>query len=1247
MPFVFRDGMKSPFYSMALPVILLCAILIDPVLGRHVRLSSASTPPFNGVFNADLTQRTGTSVDAFSKTSSGHQISSSVLRSASPSAHVPISSDELERRIVPTDTSVLNGSPILHHSNVSISTTASLQDYERTLVSGTGLSMTGQSTLSSPRSWIRSGMSFSTSPVVSRIPTAATFPDPSQPSIDTNMTRIYTQVSDLSSAKLVPPTISNPSNRIPILTSISPSSNLSSHGSSVKSDSRSDSGSSDLASLTWTSSQEQSASTGPSGTTTTMKSSSRSVGESAPSASWSSLASTSMKGSAISITQSDTARTTATSTHPSLDGSLTSSVETESRSRPTTAATSSFSSPDSATTNANPSGATSQRLLTNSLVASTNTEISSEPPLLSIFATYTYDGHSYTTQFPGKFQGPIFTETTIYTLGKTMTLPVIMGGAMSTPLVITDTNILTTTLDSHGPGISAKATSLSQEWISASVVIEAWRSDPVAAKHTVAVEGIGGFINAAGRVLVQFPRGNDDSDKQKDSSCQRSGINLPFIGPILNTVKCVIDMASDIRNTISNGIDDAVRIREAIIRTSAQLANILPVMDQLAKPVPRNPINDPPDHPSKPALPTSTEDEGRSSRFPQTSTSSLEPSSPSHNSVSSRSIETSHGLSISSTPVSARSTLSSTSSSTSSSSSSTCVASATAGTSRRNIGSNSCVDTSQTPPCSREWEEPTDMNQLSNTTFGELPQPSGSPTERDMLRFFQTELLEAQKEHISHVNSQPDDHESYNFVPHGVLLGAGVSSAIMRTLGSFPIKFGVINLYGCTSVIAVSELAFWVSHFWELPSFVTPSPSDPHIILHDPPTFARDVLDKITNPLANRCLMGRRPGEYQSFACEAANGNFDGDTNPEFIILTPRAIPAQPHLNPDPQGPNYNTLKYGAQISRIVGALQTTMAQRIPNYSINTKVTIVDYEVRSPPDAYASPPEDGGWPLLYQWAQGKFLLEYDGRAKPGMDAVRKRQAGIQLWAEGRPVPAFQKFWNPRGCQRDLMDPMDTISQGSNSPQMDIDEHARRDSLHVRGPDTCKCFRNACGSQSTNLATTTVSFETPIPATSMQSVVPPSPAPAPPPPPPSKFAGGKCRIHIREHISKANFGTTNRKDKVAVSPQVFDGSNKNVYDQQETETWWGNTVAIPADKLPMDYGIGVYFDWNEGADDDWKFWVISVQIGEHLTNMNYLNTDRSRMPYCEVGDWDVSTDLFQWLDHSPSDATRDADCYWTC
>ncbi|EFQ94143.1 hypothetical protein PTT_08263 [Pyrenophora teres f. teres 0-1] len=56
-----------------------------------------------------------------------------------------------------------------------------------------------------------------------------------------------------------------------------------------------------------------------------------------------------------------------------------------------------------------------------------------------------------------------------------------------------------------------------------------------------------------------------------------------------------------------------------------------------------------------------------------------------------------------------------------------------------------------------------------------------------------------------------------------------VTTALYRDFKDKKVIMGMVNIYGCTSVLVISHLGAWRSHFWEHPSFCTPSPGETHM----------------------------------------------------------------------------------------------------------------------------------------------------------------------------------------------------------------------------------------------------------------------------------------------------------------------------------------------------------------------------------------------------------------------------------
>lgn len=127
-------------------------------------------------------------------------------------------------------------------------------------------------------------------------------------------------------------------------------------------------------------------------------------------------------------------------------------------------------------------------------------------------------------------------------------------------------------------------------------------------------------------------------------------------------------------------------------------------------------------------------------------------------------------------------------------------------------------------------------------------------------------------------------------IPHGSMQKGddivGVPSAMSQMLGKKRLKLGVVNLYGCTSIIVVSKMGAWVSHFWETPTFWDSNYQ-----------FNQADFDKdITGTLSGGCIFSPTPGgsnsSVEGIGCHISPDNpgawFNDEYNPQAIIVTPR-----------------------------------------------------------------------------------------------------------------------------------------------------------------------------------------------------------------------------------------------------------------------------------------------------------------------------------------------------------------------
>jgi hypothetical protein len=114
-----------------------------------------------------------------------------------------------------------------------------------------------------------------------------------------------------------------------------------------------------------------------------------------------------------------------------------------------------------------------------------------------------------------------------------------------------------------------------------------------------------------------------------------------------------------------------------------------------------------------------------------------------------------------------------------------------------------------------------------------------------------------------------------------------------------------------------------------------------------------------------------------------------------------------------------------------------------------------------------------------------------------------------------------------------------------------------------------------------------------------------------------FVHGVCRIHLKQ-VTRGGYI---HKWPVYLGFDVYDGANTEVFHTPSyIKTTFGGTVTIPADQLPMRYHIEIHVGSGNSVTGWWMNWPLKIQIGEHLTNMDFYTTDRSKLPHCVVEGW---------------------------
>lgn len=184
--------------------------------------------------------------------------------------------------------------------------------------------------------------------------------------------------------------------------------------------------------------------------------------------------------------------------------------------------------------------------------------------------------------------------------------------------------------------------------------------------------------------------------------------------------------------------------------------------------------------------------------------------------------------------------------------------------------------------------------------------------------------------------------------PHGV-----PAASVTYPFATHCVQLGLVNLYGCTSVVLVSRYGAAISHFWECPSFV--GIDDNGDLRSDPYQFFQDVL------LTLRCgcqwqqqdSLGTStykffPINFPMFSAPMANT--------KVVIITPHDVDVNGSWN----------IRYPLQIA----AIQETILEMLPNLS---GIDIFGYYSPGNQDPFIRNPEVVNRPL-FSW--GKILLQY-------------------------------------------------------------------------------------------------------------------------------------------------------------------------------------------------------------------------------------------------------------------------------
>lgn len=204
---------------------------------------------------------------------------------------------------------------------------------------------------------------------------------------------------------------------------------------------------------------------------------------------------------------------------------------------------------------------------------------------------------------------------------------------------------------------------------------------------------------------------------------------------------------------------------------------------------------------------------------------------------------------------------------------------------------------------------------------------------------------------------------------------AGRSTGIIHVLENKKKDAAVHGLFGCTSVVVVSKVGVWISHFWQVPSFradlanYNRARTGPDIA-----NFDEQVIQEMQDGGPN--IPGLKP-------LTAPREIFDEVYKPRWTIVTPRDFTGV-----------VGSWLYQPEVDEI----QDVLRELFPN----APPSIIDYEPKSDDDSQMNTPS------------GKILFQYDPFDTMVQDPNRPcdvyQLARYRLWVEDRPGPAWEGSW---------------------------------------------------------------------------------------------------------------------------------------------------------------------------------------------------------------------------------------------
>ncbi|KAF2084178.1 hypothetical protein K490DRAFT_68962 [Saccharata proteae CBS 121410] len=530
--------------------------------------------------------------------------------------------------------------------------------------------------------------------------------------------------------------------------------------------------------------------------------------------------------------------------------------------------------------------------------------------------------------------------------GKSTDVVVITGGGVTSAVPVT----VTTSINPTGTEASSSAKVLSSKIASVSPIIQSWirnQNDDTSSAAIKAIEDVGPL---ADDLLAEIGEGSSDT-----SSCTASLFGL---------VSCISSSLDDVESAITTGAD------EAVDDVTADLGDLVDLSDSLDN-------DDDDNKSSKQTSQEKTSTKASSSASSKTSASSSQSSSSSSSSCSEGS--TTRDVYVTCYPTTITTSGSTVTQSCTTSSAAISGCGLTAYTTTTTVSSSSstgfaCAQTGCPACLSNTVTKPT------ATCSGCLSGTDGLPQATTSLATGTTSSLKSNKK--KRTLSTPDNYSDVGdfiswevfwaesmggLVPHRGAGTGGASSSLFRDFGSIPHNMAVQNLYGCTSVVVLSELGCWMSHFWEDPSF------------QDDATFQTDVITQMRDGDGTGWITGLSSYTGSQFAQAQ---------DPQVLIVTPR----------NRTHPVDGVYMFPDKVTQ----MQNTIRSILPSANIG----VADYTPRGPNTGNA---------------YGKVLVQYDNSetVQPRIDGCGGTiQVAIsRVWVEDNPDPIYEHRWIAEDSQQ--------------------------------------------------------------------------------------------------------------------------------------------------------------------------------------------------------------------------------------